>query len=149
YNPDNLSEAVFSGNVAATADRDTTLKQIKFMRTASGTLYFDNIVFAGESDEESTESTTETTTETSSEEESEETTESDALSGDVDGNGYLTANDAAVALYYVLNNEAELNPNWDLSLGTADMDGSGVVEANDAAIILRKVLDSAYQYTAE
>ncbi|MCC8097819.1 MAG: hypothetical protein LIO44_04545, partial [Eubacterium sp.] len=141
YAPDNLSEAVFSGKVSITADRETTLKQIKFMRTAAGTLYFDNIVFAGGSAEESTEATTEDS--------SEATTEAGTPSGDVDGNGYLTANDAAVALYYVLNNEAELNPSWDVSLGTADMDGSGVIEANDAAIILRKVIDSAYNYTAE
>lgn len=130
YDPDNLSEVVFSGTVAATEDRDTTLKQIKFMRTASGTLYFDNIVFAGSSSDEPDDPT------------------EDTLSGDVDGSGYLSANDAAVAIYYVLNNEAELKDEWDLSLATADMDGSGDIEALDAAIILRKVLDSAYEYTA-
>ncbi|MCD8089728.1 MAG: hypothetical protein LUD81_03740 [Clostridiales bacterium] len=139
YNPDNLSEAIYSGSAALTEGRDTTLKQIKFMRTAAGNLYFDNIVFANGSSEEP--------------DESDEPTDPDEPtaepSGDVDGNGYLTANDSAVVLYHVLNNEAELKEGWDLSLDTADMDGSGELEASDAAIILRKVLNSAYTYSAE
>ncbi|MCD8089015.1 MAG: dockerin type I domain-containing protein [Clostridiales bacterium] len=86
-------------------------------------------------DETTTESSTETTTE-----------DDGSLKGDVDGNGVLTANDAAVLLYYVINDETAANPAWNISSATADVDGDGSYSASDAAQILAKVLNMAYEY---
>ncbi|MCD8158436.1 MAG: pectinesterase family protein [Clostridiales bacterium] len=65
----------------------------------------------------------------------------EGLTGDVDNNGVLTANDSAAMLHFVLTGEAK--DGWN----TDDVDGDGNVDANDAAKILRKVLNSSYSYT--
>ncbi|MCD8159247.1 MAG: dockerin type I domain-containing protein [Clostridiales bacterium] len=86
-----------------------------------------------------TEAASETTTESGSEDDP--SVPSSDIAGDVDGNGVLTANDAAAMLRFVLTGEAQ--EGWN----TSDVDGDGVADANDAAKILRKVLNSAYSYT--
>lgn len=133
YNPNSLTP-VYTGSLTTTADRDTTFKQLKFMKTAAGKQYYDNIVFAGETEDEPTPSP------------SPDEPSSDVLQGDVDGNEILTANDAAVLLQYVIGGTA--NDEWNLDLSIADMDGDEDITAYDAAIILNKVLDTAYTVPA-
>lgn len=65
----------------------------------------------------------------------------DSVTGDVDNNGVLTANDSACLLHYVLTGEAK--EDWNIS----DVDESGDIDATDAAKILCKVLNSSYSYT--
>lgn len=60
--------------------------------------------------------------------------------GDVDANGRLTANDAAIVLYH--SNGGSLRSEWNIKAG--DMDGSGDYSAHDAEIIMNMVLNSAY-----
>ncbi len=52
YNPNNISTipTVITTTASFTDDRDPILAQIKFMRTASGTLYYDNIKLSVSSD---------------------------------------------------------------------------------------------------
>ncbi|MCD7904552.1 MAG: dockerin type I domain-containing protein [Clostridiales bacterium] len=140
YDPENISEPLYSGTVSVTENRDTTAKQLKFMRTAGGILYYDNISFSALSDSEET--TTEDSTESTTETPAESTTA--AAKGDVDGRDGLTANDAACVLYYVFNDE-EVNPKWNITNETADLNGDGVINAADAALILAKVLNPALQ----
>ncbi|MCD8090466.1 MAG: carbohydrate-binding domain-containing protein [Clostridiales bacterium] len=64
--------------------------------------------------------------------------------GDADGNGYLTANDSAVALQYAVN--SEVLSLTDEQLENADADKSGEISAYDAALILSKVLNAAYEF---
>ena len=128
YDPENISaEPVISQSVPTTEGRNSTLKQLKFMRTAKGSLYFDNISFAGTKAVEPTEDPT----------------------GDVDGIEGLTANDAAVVQYYVSTGGQKVQPDWNLSLENADMNGSKTIDLEDAKIILNMVLNSAYKYTAQ
>lgn len=125
YNTSNLATPVYSGKIATTEGRDSVFKQLKFMRTAGGELYFDNIVFAGDNSSEPTPTPTEKT-------------------GDVDQNGRITANDAAAVLQYVLNPNMEVGKGWNIEQG--DVDDSGVIEINDAVQILNKVLNSSYKF---
>lgn len=51
YAPDNVSTtAAISGDVSFTEGRDAAIKQVKFMRTANGTLYYDNITLTASTD---------------------------------------------------------------------------------------------------
>ncbi len=51
YAPDNLSTtAAISGDVSFTEGRNAAIKQVKFMRTANGTLYYDNITLTASTD---------------------------------------------------------------------------------------------------
>ena len=58
------------------------------------------------------------------------------IEGDVDLDGFVTANDALLTLRYSLG----LTALTDAQLAEADVDGSGVIDANDALTILRKSL---------
>ncbi|MCD8214775.1 MAG: dockerin type I domain-containing protein [Clostridiales bacterium] len=106
-------------------------------------IYYASVALEASDSTTTTESTTETTTESTTETPTETETESteSGIAGDVDGNGVLTANDAAAMLHYVLTGEAK--DTWN----TSDIDGDGESTANDAAKILRKVLNSAHSYT--
>lgn len=57
--------------------------------------------------------------------------EKSALPGDVNGDGYINANDANLILRY----DAQLNVTLDLTAG--DVNGDGYINANDANLILR------------
>jgi lysophospholipase L1-like esterase len=71
-----------------------------------------------------------------------------ALWGDVDKDGILTANDAALVLSYVLNNNFNGVENYDFSV--ADVDAvKGQISADDASFILQKVLDSKVEFVTE
>jgi pectate lyase len=71
----------------------------------------------------------------------------DAVWGDADGSGLLTANDSAVILLYVLDPaKAGLS---DDTVKHIDVDNNGIVGANDAALVLQKVLDGEYTFPAE
>ena len=51
YAPDNVSTtAAISGDVSFTEGRNAAIKQVKFMRTANGTLYYDNITLTASTD---------------------------------------------------------------------------------------------------
>jgi pectin methylesterase-like acyl-CoA thioesterase/lysophospholipase L1-like esterase len=63
-----------------------------------------------------------------------------AATGDTDGDGIISADDAAVILQYVLDAGFDGVEKFDLSIETADMDGDGILTANDSAILLEKVL---------
>lgn len=103
------------------------------------------------SEEESSEATSEATTETTTNTDTpvETTTEAPASSdaGDIDGNGKLTANDAAALLQYVISGNTSANAQWNVDADTADVDGNGTIDASDAAKILKKVINVAYDYS--
>lgn len=105
-------------------------------------------VSTDETTDESTENTTDESTENTTDESTEDTTEeqNDGLKGDIDGNGKLTANDAAALLQYVISGNTEANEEWNVDPSVADVDGNGDIAASDAAKILRKVMDAAYEY---
>ncbi|MCD7855899.1 MAG: polysaccharide lyase [Clostridiales bacterium] len=69
-------------------------------------------------------------------------TEPPSTLGDTDGKEGLTANDAAVVLYYVIYDET-VNPGWNISNETADLNSDNIIDAADAALILAKVLNPA------
>ncbi len=118
YNPDSLTQ-VYTGSLPVTVGRDTTFKQLKFMKTAAGKQYYDNIIFAGEKGDDPEPII--------------------AGSGDVDGNGIVTANDPAIVLSYANNKELTIKDGWNISEG--DINGDGSINADDAAKILLKVLN--------
>ncbi len=63
------------------------------------------------------------------------------VSGDVTGDGQITAADAAAALQIVLNNGEYV--------ADADVDGNNVIDSTDVAIILQKALDITYKMPVE
>ncbi len=148
YNPTSLSEPVYNGKISATTGRETTFKQLKFMKTAGGNLYFDNISFANldiETPETSTESSTETSTEVSTDSSTEtETTSPVEKNGDVDENGFLTAYDAAAVLEYVLNPTDATKNKFNLEKGK--ICNGEELTINDAVEILKRVLTTATKY---
>ncbi len=139
YSPNNLSEPVYSGKLSCTTDRNSVFKQLKFMHTANGTLYFDNIAFANLDVQLPDESTTETTTETITE------TSNNYNLGDVDNDNKITAKDAAFVLEYVLKTISVPNKT-DFEI-LADVDNDKEITVNDAVQILKKVLDFSHIYT--
>ncbi len=64
--------------------------------------------------------------------------------GDVDGDGSIMANDAAVALNYALN--SDVIPNDEARLA-ADVTGDGIINSQDVSQILQKSLDADYVFT--
>ena len=66
--------------------------------------------------------------------------------GDVDANGSINTNDAALLLKKVLDNSSELpiEKKIDNYMKYADVDADGILTAKDAAIILKKTLDSDF-----
>ncbi|MCC8014827.1 MAG: dockerin type I domain-containing protein [Eubacterium sp.] len=126
--------------VTATGTRNLTLS------TPVVAVYTDEEESSEATSEATTESTTETTTETPVESTTEAPVSSDA--GDIDGNGKLTANDAAALLQYVISGNTSANAQWSVDANTADVDGNGTIDASDAAKILKKVLNASYSYTS-
>ncbi len=123
YSPDNLSEPVYNGKLSCTAERNSVLKQLKFMHTAKGTLYFDNITFAN----------------------LDSTPSSKYELGDVDRDNEITAKDAASVLQYALKSLSVTNKTEYEFL--ADVDKDNKITFNDAAQILEKVLNFSHVYT--
>ena len=66
--------------------------------------------------------------------------------GDVDGNGFVTAADAAIVLQAAIDSSFNLTGN---ALKAADVDGTGDISVNDASLVLQKVLDSKVVLPAE
>ncbi len=96
----------------------------------------------------STEATTETTmsTEVTVETTTDKTINRPAeITGDADGDGILTANDAALVLKYVLNPDMTLHNSW--KLDEARVDGADVLTINAASEILSKVLNMSYVFS--
>ncbi|MCD7776940.1 MAG: dockerin type I domain-containing protein [Clostridiales bacterium] len=120
-------------------DATTTTEAASETTTAAAAETTTETTTAAATTEGTTEAASETTTESGSEDDP--SVPSSDIAGDVDGNGVLTANDAAAMLRFVLTGEAQ--EGWN----TSDIDGDGVANATDAAKILRKVLNSAYSYT--
>ncbi|MCD8238738.1 MAG: dockerin type I domain-containing protein [Clostridiales bacterium] len=113
--------------------------------TTSTYLYYASVALEGGS-----ETTTETPTETTTDTPVETTTEAPVTTGDkgdVDGNGKLTANDAAALLQYVISGNTSANAEWNVDADTADVDGNGTIDAGDAAKILTKVLKASYDFS--
>lgn len=123
YSPDNLSEPIYNGKLSCTAERNSIFKQLKFMHTAKGTLYFDNITFANLDVAPSNKYEL----------------------GDVDRDNEITAKDAASVLQYALKNLSVTNKTEYEFL--ADVDKDNKITVNDAAQILKKVLDFSHVYT--
>jgi Ca2+-binding EF-hand superfamily protein len=69
------------------------------------------------------------------------------LWGDTDGDGYLTANDAAKILSYVLSSRS-VNLT-EVAIKYSDVDKDGKLTANDASEVLQKVLNPSYKLTVE
>ncbi len=67
--------------------------------------------------------------------------------GDVDNDRKVLANDAAMALQYVLDKEGFVLD--EAGLERADVDGSGLVSSNDAALILQKALNNRFVLPVE
>ena len=63
----------------------------------------------------------------------------DTVYGDADGNGILTANDAAIIQQYTLTGAPSAH-----IVSICDVDGNGYLSANDAAHVLQKSMDSSY-----
>ncbi len=61
--------------------------------------------------------------------------------GDIDGDGYITSNDAAIA--YLIGS-GKTDEGWNIEKG--DVDGSGSVTGDDAQQIMKKVLRASYKY---
>ncbi|MCD7777277.1 MAG: hypothetical protein LUH47_02080 [Clostridiales bacterium] len=75
----------------------------------------------------------------------------DVVYGDADNNGVLTANDSALMLYKLLNDDYVLpgeNSGNDY-IEITDVDNDGVLTANDCALVLRKVLNSGFVFPRE
>lgn len=73
-------------------------------------------------------------------------TESDTLLGDVNCNGEVTADDAALLLQYVLNPETEIS---EQGMINAKVTKSDSINSKNVAEILQKALDSSYKMEAE
>ncbi len=98
-----------------------------------------------------TESTTETTTaatESSTEASSEEPEPVGGIVGDVDNNGFITANDCSALLSFVLNSDYA-KPNWRTDKAVADVNADEEINSADAAVILKKVLNSSFKFTRQ
>lgn len=124
YNPDSLTQ-ILTTELTTTDTRDTTFKQLKFMKTAAGKQYYDNIVFAGE------------TGENPDNPDNPDDPVDERPYGDVNGDGSVDKNDANEILLYTLNKFA-VSDSFDADM--ADINGDGVITALDAAILAQKIL---------
>lgn len=70
----------------------------------------------------------------------------DTVYGDADGNGILTANDSALMLYKLLNDDYVLpgESSGNDYIEITDVDNDGVLTANDCALVLKKVLNIGF-----
>lgn len=125
YAPDNISAAPIAANTSALISKSPLqLKQIRLVRTAGSIVYFDNISLKTDSDTPPV---------------------TDITYGDVDSDGYITGNDAALILQYSLNRSSIPTDNeW---VEKADVDGDDVITANDAAEVYQKSLNSSYNFS--
>lgn len=141
-----LSFSLKAGETVYFAGKGTNPNLYSIMYTVGGDTPIDP---SEDTTETSTEATTAETTETTTAENTETTTSATpvdpvgSLWGDVNDNGVVEANDAALTLQYVLNNATEM------VVERADVSGNGVIDSEDAAMILQKALDSTYIFPVE
>ncbi len=138
-----LSFTLKAGETVYFAGKGTNPNVYSVMYTVDGSTPVDP------DDTTTTEATTEattadnTTTEATTEATTAAPTPDTGKWGDVNDNGVVEANDAALVLQYVLNNATEM------VVARADVSGDGVIDSEDAAMILQKALDSTYVFPVE
>lgn len=119
-----------SSTLALEGEKETALvskspleiEQIRLVRTAAGNVYFDNIKLMNL-----------------------ETSPSETfIYGDVDNDGRVTANDAALTLAYVRNKDLDLTAEQKKAMLLKD--DNTLITATNAAKILKKAKNSAYEF---
>ncbi len=129
YNPDGTMTEIGTAETSFINKTPLELMQIRLVRTAASTVYFDNIQLA-----EATDDVTDVFT-----------------YGDANGDDTLTAADAATILQKVLNASFTMGIE---SLTTdymkyVDVNGDDELTASDAANVLQKVLNNSFKFAVE
>ncbi|MCC8014131.1 MAG: dockerin type I domain-containing protein [Eubacterium sp.] len=132
YNPDAAFDTPLTSTTTSLISKSPMqIKQIRLVRTASSTVYFDNVSLAVGSEE--TEDPDEPTDPT----EPDEPAYDEAY--DINGDGSVDMDDADEILQYTLNKYA-VSAGFDAT--KADVNGDGVITALDASILAQYVLDN-------
>lgn len=115
--------------------------------TALKSAAVDGKIFVGNAPEVSTETSTETTTETTT-----EPTTAPGTAGDVNLDGRISADDAAITLQETLNNAFEMPCELyypDTYMLIADVNADNLITSSDSSYILQKTLNNAFKLPIE